>query len=254
MIDLMNFEIIYFVHKECGASWRLERKVFPMYDLVAVFEGNARYNIDGIEYKVNAGDFILVRPGSVRAATTTGMICTAFDFVLKKGKIELPVVSRFERTEELESLIMDFQYEWLQRDDGYEIKCGALFMLILNMLIYGKSKVESSLHVEKLKRYIVEHYAEPVSVSKLAEMAGLSAVYCGALFRRVQGVTITEYANRIRVLKASALLAEGGYDIATVAESCGFNDVYYFSKSFKKIMGMPPSAYRANARAIQRDS
>lgn len=253
MKGLMNFEIIYFVHKECGPNWRLERKIFPMYDLVAVIDGNARYNIDGKEYKVKSGDLILVRPGSFREATTTGMICIVFDFVLKSGEIDLPVVSRYERTEELERLIRDFQYEWLQRDEGHETKCGALFILILNMFIYGSRKAEANPHVEKIKRYLVEHYNKQVSVKELAEMTGLSTVYCGGLFRRTQGVTITEYSNRIKALKASALLAEGGCSVTEVAEICGFSDVYYFSRSFKKIMGMSPSIYKSNCAGVTRE-
>lgn len=243
MENLFNAQIKYFVRKECSTSWRLERQVFQKYGLVLVLSGDARYLIDGVAYSVHAGNLVCFTPGVTREATTQGMSIAALDFTLLRGSFALPAVSEFTRTEELERLLTEFQYEWLQKGKGYELKCNALFLLILHALLYGGRVPAANPHVEKIKRYIVEHSTEPVSLPKLAELTGLSTVYCGALFRKTQGVTIAQYANRIRVEKAAAMLAES-HNISEVAYSCGFNDVYYFSSTFKRMMGVPPSVYR----------
>lgn len=225
-----------------------------MNGMLLVLDGEARYTIDGQTYGVKGGDLVFVPPGSTREATTTGMTCAAFDFVLKRGIFRLPPVSRYTRTEELNRLIREFQYEWLQKAAGRDMKCTALFLLILHSLLYGNEAENTNYHVEKLKRHIVDHFAEPVRVGELAGLVGLSPVYCGALFRKTQGVTIAEYAKRIRVHKATALLDEGVHGITEIAYMCGFNDVYYFSRTFKRIMGVSPTKYktRPSATAVDR--
>lgn len=245
MNDLLNLEVKYFVHKVCSPTWRLEEKVFLLNGLVLVLEGAARYLINKREYQVTAGDLVYVRPGDTRAATTTGMTCAAIDFVAHRGVFELPVVSRFVWTRELDRLLREFQYEWLEKGPGRELKCGALFLLILHDLVYGQDMTGANIHVEKIKRYIVEHLTEPISLKSLAELVGLNQVYCGALFRKTQGMTIAEYTNRIRVGRATTLLEEGAHHISEIAYMCGFNDVYYFSTIFKRLMGVSPSKYRS---------
>lgn len=249
MDGLLNLDVTYFVHKTCGLSWRVESRSFPIYGFLLVLEGSAHYIIDGVEFEAPAGSMVSFRPGCARLATTaTGMTCAAFDFTVAPqaaGSLELPVLHRFIHTEELERLLRDFQFEWLQKGEGYGLRCGAMLLLILHQLLHGGNSSPYNHHVEKVKRHIVEHYTEPTDVRALAEMVGLSTVYCGALFRRSQGMTIAEYANRIRVRKAASLLEEQDHDITEIAYLCGYSDVYYFSNTFKRIMGSSPSRYRA---------
>lgn len=246
MEHLLNLEVVYFVHKQCGRSWRVENRGFPIFGFLLVLEGSADYVLDGAEYHVEAGSMVNFRPGCSRLATTTGMTCAAFDFTLRTGSLELPPIHRYTHTEELDRLLRDFQFEWLQKGEGYRLRCGAMLLLILHQLLHGGNRAQYNRHVERIKRHIADHYTEPTQVSALARLVGLSPVYCGALFHRTQGMTIAEYANRIRVHKAAALLEEQDHGITQVAYLCGFNDVYYFSSTFKRLMGDSPSRYRAH--------
>ena len=47
-----------------------------------------------------------------------------------------------------------------------------------------------------------------------------------------------------KIEQAKDLLSAGGISITEISELCGFSDVYYFSKTFKQICGMPPSAWK----------
>jgi AraC-like DNA-binding protein len=210
--------------------------------MVIILRGEAHYRIDGRDYHVRAGDVVYTRPGMEREATTTGMLCAAFDFDLSKGCIDLPIISRHSGTEELERLIREYQYEWLGKAPGFKLKCAGIFLQLLHELQYG-GETRANYHVEKIKRYIVDHYAKPIRVESIAAMSGLSTVYCGALFRRTQGMTIIQFANLIRVQRAASILEEEVYSIGEVAYMCGFSDVYYFSRTFKKIMGISPSRW-----------
>ena len=63
------------------------------------------------------------------------------------------------------------------------------------------------------------------------------------LFRRQFGMTPNRYITFKRIEYAKALLSAGGISVTEVSELCGFSDVYYFSKVFKKMTGISPSAW-----------
>ncbi len=79
------------------------------------------------------------------------------------------------------------------------IKCGGLFQLIVHRLLELKQDGGENLHIVKIKRYLLEHYTQTVTVEMAADEAGLNPVYCGALFKRHTGMSILEYLNRLRV-------------------------------------------------------
>ncbi len=61
-------------------------------------------------------------------------------------------------------------------------------------------------------------------------------------------MTVTDYINRIRVNRASALLRHSSLPIQQVAEQCGFPDGNYFTRIFKKLQGVTPNEYRGSAQ------
>ena len=57
-------------------------------------------------------------------------------------------------------------------------------------------------------------------------------------------MTVTEYINQIRVLRATGLLRNSSLSVQQVAEQCGFADGNYFTRIFRKIQGITPNEYR----------
>lgn len=87
-----------------------------------------------------------------------------------------------------------------------------------------------------------------LSLSSLAEAQGINASYLSALFRRETGETVTDYVSRKRVELAVHLLSTTGLQVQTVAQHCGFADVHYFTKVFKKFTGETPRQLRESLR------
>jgi len=243
----------YFVRKACNTNWKLEPHRISFYALVFVLEGSADYTIDGIPYRVREGDLVFIKPGSERGASTTGMTCVAIDFVLEEGQdIDLPVVSSRTDFENFQWLFQELGFEWLQQKEGYRLKCQSIFGLILHKLLYERQCSAANAHVEAMKRYIVEHYNEKLTVTQIANAVMLNPVYCGALFKRLEGRSISEFLNLVRVNQAASLLESGEYNVGEAAERTGFKDIYYFSNTFKRLMGMPPNAYKNKPAAGRR--
>ena len=90
-----------------------------------------------------------------------------------------------------------------------------------------------------------------LSLSRLADMQNLSAGYLSAVFKKETGQTITDYVNQKRMQHAAELLQNTTLQVQTVAQHCGFLDVHYFSKVFKKYIGKTPKEFKQDAHTKQ---
>lgn len=113
---------------------------------------------------------------------------------------------------------------------------------------YGLSYLENSNSLpsdirlsRKISEYLLENYADPtLNVSSVAAHFDLNASYLGSVFKKVNNKSILQFLTTIRMTEAKNLLQSRQYKIYQIAEKIGYNDVYYFSKRFKKYYGYPP--------------
>jgi signal transduction histidine kinase/AraC-like DNA-binding protein len=104
--------------------------------------------------------------------------------------------------------------------------------------------VQAQRLVRQAMAYIHEHYADAISRADLARHVALSEDYLTACFRQELGVTPIAYINRYRVHQAKRLLADPGKSITEIALEVGFSDSGYFSRVFRREVGLSPEAYR----------
>lgn len=109
----------------------------------------------------------------------------------------------------------------------------------------GEEKADDAIpHLQNIKeaiRYLKIHFQEPVSVKNAARAAGLSEAYFSREFHRITGFTPIRYLNLVRCQYAGKLLRSGKYKIHECAGEAGFENLSYFTKTYKKIMGVLPS-------------
>lgn len=97
--------------------------------------------------------------------------------------------------------------------------------------------------VEYAKSYIEQYFNCPLSVDNIASVVGLSPSYLRTLFKKSEGESPNHYLNRTRIEHAKEMLLSEMFTIEEVASACGFQNVYYFSRVFKKYTGIPPGKY-----------
>lgn len=98
--------------------------------------------------------------------------------------------------------------------------------------------------VQQTKETIKSNYNNSITLVTLAEQVLVSPSYLSRIFKKVEGITLNEYINKIRINKAIYLLRNTKLKSYQVAESVGIQDPHYFSRIFKKITGVNPSSYR----------
>ena len=95
-------------------------------------------------------------------------------------------------------------------------------------------------YVKSVIEYINANYSREVNLDELASLCGITKFHLAREFRKITGQTILTYTNILRCKKASVLIAEGK-TVTEAALDCGFDSLSYFSRTYKKIMGNPPS-------------
>lgn len=95
-----------------------------------------------------------------------------------------------------------------------------------------------------LIEYIKENYASALSLDDLSSIANMSKQGLTSAFKRSTGKTPIEYLNYIRLQNSKEFLKYTDHSIGEISELCGFSNVYYFSNTFKKNMGISPNMFR----------
>lgn len=107
-----------------------------------------------------------------------------------------------------------------------------------------KLSLEAQRSVRLAIAFLHEHFAEPISRDDLARHVGLSDDYLTACFRKEMGMTPVAYLTRYRVNQAKQLLTKTTRPITEIALDVGFSDSGYFSRVFRREVGLSPEAFR----------
>lgn len=104
--------------------------------------------------------------------------------------------------------------------------------------------------IEDTISYMNEHYMLPLTLPMLAGRAGISEGHYTVLFKKHTGRTMTAYLRSLRIEKAKQLFQQTLQPAKEIAQQVGFPDYFYFSRMFKKEVGMSPSEYQNTVKPI----
>ena len=107
--------------------------------------------------------------------------------------------------------------------------------------------------IEKVKPDIedTEENAEKISLDLIARNMYLSSAYISKIFKEETGEAPINYLIKMRLERARIQLeSDNGQSIKAISNSVGYDDVYYFSKLFKKYYGMSPVHYRSKYKKV----
>jgi AraC-like DNA-binding protein len=102
----------------------------------------------------------------------------------------------------------------------------------------------SAIAVQRVLHHIDQHISQPLALTDLAELAGLSIWRFATVFRQQVGISPHRYICQLRVQRAQALM-RNGIPPATAASEAGFYDQSHLSRHFKSLCGMTPGQYLA---------
>ena len=112
--------------------------------------------------------------------------------------------------------------------------------------VRSMQKTDSIVHSQKdvIKDYIDRNYKKDISAKDVAGILGYSDVYFSKVFKQLFDDNFINYLTKIRIDRAKVLLKDVSFNIKEVGKSVGYADSNYFTKVFKRSIGMSPSEYR----------
>ena len=249
---LEGLKIITVRHRSSCKAFKMLRPEAPFHDLTIVFKGELRYNIDGKDITVKPGEAMYCPAGAFmsREDSTEPTTYVSINFNKKVNDplffdYHLKNILSFETNSYLDTI-----YHVLKKPsvhNSYKIFC--LVSLILTCILEQQKITQPLPHIDRAKMYIKENFRSDIVLDSVASFVGLHPSYLSTIFKRSEGMSVTEYINVLRINQARELLEISDYRIGEIGELCGIPDPYYFSRVFSKICGTSPSEYRKIANS-----
>jgi AraC-like DNA-binding protein len=239
-------------------------------------KGELDFHIEGRHFRLTAGDAVFIPPGMLHHAIRPRRYKEVIEYsaiVFSTEPLERSFPSNTPYFEALYSKRADSAYPILSNEvcnrklissiksildlrdeptDTCEMSIqGHLFVCWQELYNLHLSKIAQIAAGNSLSRnlflsmdYMQKHYSEALTLPQLAGISGYSESYYCHNFSNFTGSSPFEYLNRIRIVKACELLNSTDKKITDIALLTGFNNISYFNRTFVKIMGFTPSAYR----------
>lgn len=259
------------IDKATYPGWSDIRNLVNVHSLYWIHAGEGTF-LTNAEHKVQAGTLAYLKPGlklSMRSEPHAPLRMTmvlfdcaelVYDAVWKDiipiERLELPFLSRYsvKQAQELGELFREIHQAWLPGLGAGAAMSQAQLQILLHKLHRMErsdwSLTESGAHAafERIKKQLEEGYKENLRIEQLAEEHRISASYLRKLFLKYTGMGPKEYHLHLRNQQACGYLAYTDYPIREVGRLCGYDEEYHFSKMFKQLNGVSPSAYRSSQR------
>ena len=266
-----HFAVTYAIHtpEDCLEEQRFTREFWK---ITRVLKGHGRILVEDTPFPVHEGSVILVHP----AAVTTFEILSEeleidnvlFDLSFLGNELEsLRDNFRFfdifsdsfkqkssfafylqDTNPKITSLIGEMKREYKARRTNYHIFLKAQLLELLILMQRGSEKMAHKSSQEQVADYVTyfleKNYKHALSIDLLAEKVHLTPNHLCSLYKKVTGKNIITVLNEIRLKQALALLTQSDLKISAIALECGFNDLSYFYRAFKKKYSFNPGEYR----------
>lgn len=225
-------------------------------EMMMLCEGECDFHVEGYSYSVRPGDLMIANSTDIHSFTVKKQI--RFYSLLLYPSFFNDVENSDLR---LKSIVKCDEYvkecfEEMYREYTAQGKMSDMMLksFAYRLVAYLGRKFaidgEVSSNSQKLTRlrslleYIESNYREKITTKELAAYAFISEEHLCRFFKKTVGKTVIEYLNQYRVEKAAVLLSNTEDTIGSVGASVGFEDINYFSRTFKKVKGITPKEYR----------
>ena len=222
-------------------------------EVIYIMQGFLEVNCDDNHYECYPGDVFLVNSKKFHQIfgekdTKVIVYIVDHDFCLNNGINVENIFFRDSITDEnLNKLLFDI--EDLYYDRKYPYRIAALRSKTLEFMMYliknhiqneGEEYNKKGKLFETAVNYINMNFSKSITLEEIAKKCYVNKSHLSREFKKVSGMTVFEYINSLRCMEAN-LRIKGGAGIGAAAFECGFENMSYFARIYKKIIGELPS-------------
>lgn len=247
-------------YEECAPNYAVQRSTFPFHVIEWVVGGSGKLNLAGSEIDLRPGMSYCYGPGAPHAIRTNEANPMRKHFVAFMGRSanhaceEAQLLSGTSRMLAHEPRLA-FAFEALLRDGSTgkpssQALCVSLLRYLIQVLAvtpeapqHGSDQAYET--YQRCEALLTEHAAQIASLTQLAEACDVSKSYLCRLYQRFSDISPYQRLLRLRMTAAAELLVDSEAPIGEVAQEMGYVDPFHFSRSFKSVLGVSPSQFRA---------
>jgi len=244
-----DLKIVSSWHKEVKPYGKIESRLY--HGFLFRIKGAVRYDFIEKTLVLNAGEIIFLPQGVEYEYSAIGEDSHLYTSINFQGELKdpTPKVYPFDVYHGTNYIVQSFSELWNFGSATEKYKCLSLFYDFLSHVINfdslnSEDKLKHRL-IEPAAEYLKQHvYDADLKISKLHQLCGISNTYFRKIFTSKYGMNPKEYLLTERISHAKTIIENGDYgSIREISEAIGYNDPLYFSKAFKKIHGLSPTAY-----------
>lgn len=254
----VSFNLHQLLRKRYPAGKRVRRRFTTHYNLLQIEEGRGTLWINGTEYELVPGSLFLLHPKSLVEAVVGEKQSLRFmmqSFTYKwKNAAGTEIFTEEGLIAFNDSAMVSRGFEQLHElSEGPNPLLPWKRQIVFQELLYtivadqqrDKQQGGTRFAIEKAKDFLDAYYHEDISLSLLAQRHAISPSNFAGIFKKHIGVRPIEYLTRLRMEHAKVWL-RSQQSVKTVASKVGFHDELYFSRTFKKVIGVSPTIYMKN--------
>ena len=253
-IDIIRINVAheFVLNKNSKCAYPNGRKY---YGIVYCIEGEAEYRFSsGDCCNVHAGEIIFLSPKASYSITTKKDFkhyTVNFEIHNKSSNMDfltdIYYLFQPENSQLYRHIFKEMSTHWMSRKSCFEMQATACLYELLALLgseilekEYGTS---TYLRLAPAKEYIEQNFNTVITLDIVANYSNMSVTHFRREWSKLYGESALQYRDRIRLSYAKEYLMSGYYTVTEVAEKCGFSDVNYFIRFFKKHTGISPGKF-----------
>ena len=225
------------------------------WQILCVTKGTGKACIDGRWVPLTAGDCILFKPGKAQCYVFGGEDLAEYWYIHFCGK-RIPILIEeigvptglfhIENTSSFVAICNYLMKEIQFKNDlsFYYFEARMLQLFVMLARVGGRNQTIHDPRIGQVIAYMYSHISESLTTKNYAELLHVSENYLIRLFTSNTGISPGDYFMNIKINNAISLLESTKKSISEIADSLGFSDPLYFSRVFRKRVGVSPRAFR----------
>lgn len=250
-----------------GGDWHSVPHTHNHVELFYIVGGRGQFQIENRRYPVSADHMVIINSGVLHTELSLDanpleyivLGIDGVDLALGDGSDGMYCIVDFGGSNEVAHCLRSIMVEMEGKQAGYEEVCQA-FMRIVLIRINRRAALSvpqspppgvSNPQCAAVRRYIDQHFKEPLTLEHLSGQAHMNKYYLSHTFKREYGVSPIRYMISRRLEESKYLLKETDLSLSQIAQMLGFSSLSYFSQVFRRTQGQSPLEYRNSQRSGQ---
>lgn len=228
-----------------------EERIRSVYRIHVVTQGRGVFTCDKRGFDVEKGDVFFAFPGSLFSIKGDSDLEYAYISFLGLGAPALirrimPVIDGYKVFKGHEDLIPIWKKALkMTNNKNVDLVAKGVLELSASALIVIPPSVQERDVISKIECYVRENFSLPITLKDIAAKFGYNEKYLSKLFREKTGMYFKDYLLNLRINAACGIMELKTKSVKEIAIECGFPDPLYFSKVFRKKMGVSPSEFKS---------